>query len=221
MVETYFKKKINKKNYLVFNFSYSKNRKLKSEFNKLVDDNYLKNTKWIFRKRSFAKGIINNNNLNWSKGSIFFQSKKINKYAGGIKRKFPNMSTKLKKYVKEIIDEYFLRSKIITKGMYFGVHAIRIVCNKKNKGFPVPEGFHTDGVDRVAIIPVAKKFSNGGISYLKNAKNSKIVFRGKLENKILFFNDRKLLHYATPISLTSGNLGYRDILVFTFLKKNA
>lgn len=220
MAKTNTKENINKYNYLTINYSTTKNIKVESEFNKLLEDKYLKSSKWKFRKRSFGKGIIFQNKLRWKKGSTFYQSKKINSYAGGIKRKFPEMSLKLKKFVKNIIEKNIIQNKLLNKKMYFGAHAIRIICNKKNKGFPVPEGFHTDGVDKVAIVPIAKKNSRGGISYLKDSKNDKIIFKGRVEKKILFFNDRKLLHYASPISLSSGKIGYRDILVITFIKKN-
>ena len=78
------------------------NSKIKKEYFRLKKDRYSKNANWFFRKRSFAQGLVKKNKIYWKASTTFFQSKKINKYAGGIKRKFPRMSVNLKKFVEEI-----------------------------------------------------------------------------------------------------------------------
>ncbi len=219
MAKNNYKKILENKSFILVNFLNPLDEKSLKEFDKLRNDKYLNNSKWVYRKRSFAQGILSKKKVIWSKNYNFFQSKKINKFAGGIKRKFPKMSSLLKNSVDKILKDFFSNQNLLKRKFYFGAHAIRILCNKKNKGYPVPEGFHTDGVDFVAIVPINFMKSKGGVSYLKDSKKNKIVFKKKLHNKILIFNDRKLLHYATPISITQGNLGFRDIFVFTFLKK--
>jgi len=218
MVETDKKKIENKITFFVTSLVSKNFNIIEPEFKKLKDDKYLNNPNWIFRKRSFAQGKVKKGKVFWIDKTTFFQSKKINKYAGGIQRKFPKMSLRLKNFSKKIILENLFNKKILQSDFNFGVHAIRIICNEHNKGFPVPEGFHTDGVDFVAIIPINQKNCAGGVSYLKTQKSQKIVLKDKILNgKFLFFNDTKFLHYATPIIHKKGNLGFRDIIVLTFL----
>jgi hypothetical protein len=213
------KKKIeNKINFFIQNLHSKNFQIIDSEFKKLKDDKFLKNSSWVFRKRSFAQGKINKGKVLWNKSTVFFQTKKINSYAGGIARKFPKMSAKLKKFTEKMVIENLIIKKILLSNFDFGAHAIRIICNKNNKGFPVPEGFHTDGVDFVAIIPVNQKNCTGGTSYLKSSKTKKIILRNKITNgKFLFFNDTKFLHYASPIIHQKGKIGFRDMLILTFI----
>jgi hypothetical protein len=218
MVETYKKKIESKIGFVIKSLKPINLNGINSEFKKLKNDKYLKNSKWIFRKRSFGQGTIKRKKIFWNNNNIFFQSKKINKYAGGIKRTFPKISSKLKIFAKKIILENIISKKVLLSDFNFGVHAIRIICNKYNRGFPVPEGFHTDGVNFVAIIPINQKNCVGGISYLKEQNSKKIVLKKKILNgKFLFFNDTKFLHYATPVSHKKGKIGFRDMLVITFL----
>ena len=108
-------------------------------------------------------------------------------------------------------------AQISSKKIFLGAHAIRIICNNENLGYPVPEGFHHDGFDYVSIISVNKLGINGGKSYLKNAKSKKIVFQKAMQkNEVLFFNDKRLMHYASPIKLIKGKIGFRDVIVLTF-----
>ena len=218
MVKVNKKKTEQKINFFIKNLQSKHFEIVKPEFKKLKDDKYLNNPEWIFRKRSFAQGTIRGGKLSWKNSVSFFQSKKINKYAGGILRKFPKMSKHLKKFSERIIIENLINKKILFSNFNFGVHAIRIICNKYNRGYPVPEGFHTDGVDFVAIIPINQKNCLGGTSYLKKQKKNQIVLKNKIPNgKFLFFNDTKFLHYATPIYHQKGKIGFRDMLVITFL----
>jgi hypothetical protein len=217
MVETYKKKIENKITFIIKSLELVKLNDIKPEFDNLKDDKYLKNPNWIFRKRSFGQGIVNKKRIFWHKKTNFFQPKKINNYAGGIKRNFPKISLKLKKFSEKIVLKNIFDKKILQSNFNFGVHAIRIICNKYNRGFPVPEGFHTDGVNFVAIIPINQKNCVGGTSYLKEQKSKKIVLKKKiLKGNFLFFNDTKFLHYATPITHKKGKFGFRDMLVITF-----
>ena len=210
---------INKKVFFSFNLKKKFSSQMKKSFNFLKDDTYLKSRDWIFRKRSYGRGKIIKSKIIWSKQTNFFQKKKNNKYVGGIKRKFAAMKPVIKKEV-EIIILNLKEKNLIGKDIkFFGAHAIRIICDKNNLGYPVPEGYHHDGFDFVSIIAVNRSNILGGKSYLKNATSKKIVFTKSLKNnQALFFNDKKLLHYATPIKLTKGRLGFRDMIVLTFSK---
>jgi len=219
MAQINYKKILDKKGFILVDTQEPISEDIKKEFFKLKNDNYLNNTKWIFRKRSFAEGSIVKSKLTWTKKNTFFQPKKINKFVGGVIRKFPMLSRPLKKFIENLLNNFFLKQDLFSSKFKIGAHAIRIVCNKKNKGYPVPEGFHTDGVNYVAIVPINFDKCKGGISYLKNSKNNKIVLKKKLDKKILLFNDNKLLHYATPININQGTLGFRDIFVITFVKR--
>ncbi len=204
------------KNFAIFKLKGEINEKVKQEFYNLKNDKFLK-TKWIFRKRSYAKAKILKSKIIWLQGTKFFQSKKNNKYAGGIKRKFNPMSYKIKNCIKKITLNILERNLIKSKKLFLGAHAIRIICNKNNLGHPVPEGFHHDGFDYVALISVNKSGIVGGKSFLKNAQTKKIILRKTIKkNEVLFFNDKKFMHYANPIKLTKGRLGFRDVIVLTF-----
>ena len=152
-----------------------------------------------------------------AEGNKFLSVKKNNKYVGGLSRKFYPMNIQIKKCVEDIIFDIFENNLISSKKIFLGAHAIRIICNNENLGYPVPEGFHHDGFDYVSIISVNKLGINGGKSYLKNAKSKKIVFQKAMQkNEVLFFNDKRLMHYASPIKLIKGKIGFRDVIVLTF-----
>ncbi len=205
-----------KKNFTIFELKNKINKESLKKFDDLKNDKFLKG-KWIFRKRSYAKAKIVKSKIIWQRGTSFFQSKKNNKYIGGVNRNFYPMNIKIRQCVEEIIFNIFEKSLISSNKIFIGAHAIRIICNKKNHGYPVPEGFHHDGFDYVSIISVNKLGIKGGKSYLKNAKSKKIVFEKAMKkNEVLFFNDKKLMHYASPIKLVNGRVGYRDVIVLTF-----
>lgn len=205
-----------KKNFTNFKLNKKINKEILKKFDDLKNDKFLK-SKWIFRKRSFAKAKILKSKIIWQKQTSFFQAKKNNKYIGGVKRNFYPMSKEIRRYIEEIILNFFEKNLISSNKIFLGAHAIRIVCNKRNYGYPVPEGFHHDGFDYVSIISVNKSEIKGGKSYLKNAKSNKIVFEKTMKNnEVLFFNDKKLMHYASPIKLVKGRIGFRDVIVLTF-----
>ncbi len=212
-------KKISNKVFWFFNLKKNFSLKMKKSFNFLKNDTYLKPRDWIFRRRSYGRGKIFKSKIIWSKQTNFFQKKKNNKYVGGIKRKFAPMRIIIKREVEKIIFSFKEKNLISDDIKFFGAHAIRIVCNKDNLGYPVPEGYHHDGFDFVSVIAVNRSNILGGKSYLKSAFTKKIVLAKSLKNnQALFFNDKKLLHYATPIKLTKGKLGFRDMIVLTFSK---
>ena len=67
------------KNFAIFKLKGEINEKAKQEFYNLKNDKFLK-TKWIFRKRSYAKAKILKSKIIWLQGTKFFQSKKNHLY---------------------------------------------------------------------------------------------------------------------------------------------
>ena len=102
------------------------------------------------------------------------------------------------------------------------MHQIRITCDNDYVGYPVPEGWHKDGCNYVAIITL--NFDNivGGISRIrKNLINQNDVYNCFLEkNNFLLLNEKSYYHYTDPINVKNKKSGYRDILVITFKDLN-
>ena len=193
---------------------------LLASFNRLENDPYLK-TEWCFRKRSFTKGVIyKEEDIVWNDDTSFFQASEINSYAGGIYRQFAPAEPILRDYTQKVLNTGVYKSLRGDDKFEIGVHQIRIVCNDDNPGFPVPEGFHQDGMDYISILCIGLHNVVGGVSLLRaDKKDGKCVLESNLGPYTgLVFNDRKYFHYATPIFPKESKLGFRDIIVTTFTR---
>lgn len=188
-----------------------------ASFGELPDDQFLKG-EFVFRKRAYARGILTPESIEWDSGTDFFQPRAINTYAGGVKRVFAPAGVPIRDHVWQVLQSAFYRHGLGAARYHFGLHQIRIVCDNRHEGCPVPEGFHQDGFDFVALHNFRRSNITGGGSFLRDgSKDGPCVFEHDLlPGEALVFNDRRLFHYATPITNVEPGTGYRDICVLTF-----
>lgn len=199
------------------------NTKVIKSFKELSKDNYLK-SEHCYRFRAFSELNLNKSNVYIKKNNNFFQKKEINHFAGNISRKFePIKKDVINTFIhitKELI--YFLPNRTQQKADV-GLHQIRITCGDDYVGYPVPEGWHKDGCNYVAIITLNYDNIVGGISRIrKNLINQNDVYNCFLEkNNFLLLNEKSYYHYTDPINVKNKKKsGYRDILVITFKDLN-
>ena len=199
------------------------NNKVIQSFKKLSKDNYLK-SEHCYRFRAFSELNLNKSKIYIKENNNFFQKKEINHFAGNVSRKFKPIRKDIINTFIQITKEliYFLPNKTQQKAEV-GLHQIRITCDDDYVGYPVPEGWHKDGCNYVAIITL--NFDNivGGISRIrKNLINQNDVYNCFLEkNNFLLLNEKSYYHYTDPINVKNKKKsGYRDILVITFKDLN-
>jgi len=193
---------------------------IKKSFNDLPEDQYIKFVNKNFRNRRFSRVIFSNNRFESKKDTSFLQSSSQNRYLGGVNRKFypikPDVIKKMNKMVKNNI--VFL---IGNKKFEMGYHQIRITCGKDYVGYPVPEGWHKDGFDYVALINFSSKNIQGGISRIRDEikQNEDVDSYSCFLNsgEFLLFSDKDFFHFTDPIIANKNKTkGYRDTLVITF-----
>jgi len=193
---------------------------IKNSFNSLPEDEYLKFVNRNFRNRRFSKIIHFKNKFFFTQNTIFKQNKIQNRYLGGIRRKYQPIKTNIIKKINIFIKDNF-NFLIDKKKIELGYHQIRITCGEDYVGYPVPEGWHKDGFDYVALINFASKNILGGISRIRN----EIGKKDDVDNyscflnsgEFLFFSDKEFYHFTDPIIVNSGKKkGYRDTIVVTF-----
>ena len=189
-------------------------------FDALSDDIYIKH-KYCFRKRSFVKGILNGQlEIIPSADTSFTQDERLNKYLGGISRHYPLASPHCIHYVEGFlkINKTLICSILTHKISNIGIHQIRITAMDMNEGYPVPEGYHQDGVDFVVIIPINSKNIVGGIHSVRHGSQDGPEILGSVLNQgeALILNDKHVFHYASPIyAKYAQEEGYRDSIVVT------
>ncbi len=193
---------------------------IKNSFKRLPEDKYTQFHNKNFRLRRFSKFIYTKKEISdLKKDNKFFQNKKNNRYLGGINRKFEPIEDKIFRKFKAIILNNF---KFLIQGKEFeiGLHQIRIRCGRDFVGYPVPEGWHRDGFDYVAIININSKDIEGGISRVRSkvTQDSDSYSCFLKTGEYLFFNDKKFFHFADPINILKSKIGVRDTLVVTFSK---
>jgi len=189
---------------------------LLNSYANLPQDNYLQENQ-IFRRRRFSIAKLKNSKINTETQTKFFQDDTINHYAGGLDRIFEPLETAVRD---EFISIYLSCISPIfgDPDSEIGLHQIRITCEDEYVGHPVPEGWHTDGFDFVAIVCVAGSNFSGGTSRIKSdlELDHDSFSRTLKPTEMLIFNDRKYFHHTDPINnLRRGEMGYRDILVIT------
>ena len=193
---------------------------IRSSFKNLPEDKYLKFADKNFRNRRLAKILFKNNKFYNIDNTDFKQNKVQNRYLGGVNRNFQPINTRIVNKINKIVKENFI--KIINfKKIKFGYHQIRITCGENYVGYPVPEGWHKDGFDFVALINISSKNIQGGISRIRNSiKENKDVDNYSCflnSGEFLFFSDKDFFHFTDPIIVSNNKkFGYRDTIVITF-----
>ncbi|KZR78114.1 2OG-Fe dioxygenase family protein [Prochlorococcus marinus] len=197
--------------------------KLLQSFSNLQDDKYLKE-KYSFRKRGFRKGVLTADlKVELSDDNIFIQDIRINKYLGGLERRYPGVCKECIEYTKKFLMYHEGLIKSLTKGDIYniGIHQIRITAINDNEGLPVPEGYHQDGVDYVIIIPINTRYVSGGMHSLRygSQDGTEILDKRLEEGEAIILNDAKVFHYAGPIYAKYQDIeGTRDSIIITLIR---
>jgi hypothetical protein len=116
----------------------------------------------------------------------------------------------------------FARTLRIAEKREFLIQRQRVIIRDDGLAPTVREGVHRDGVEWLAMLCVARTNIRGGISRVYDrAGNSGVgglVFAGTLEpGDMLFLDDTRLLHDATPIRrVDPGLAGSRDMILITY-----
>jgi len=191
---------------------------IQKSFNKLPDDKYLKFVNTNFRKRKFSKTIFKKNKFYKIEKTNFIQNRYQNKYLGGVLRKYQPIEGLTLSLMNQMVKDNFL-SFFKNEEIEFGYHQIRITCGKNYIGYPVPEGWHRDGFDFVALISFKSENIDGGVTRIRDDinKNNHDTYSCKLtDGEFILIDDKKFYHFADPIVLQDGKkVGFRDTLVIT------
>jgi len=204
--------------FLTGNLGPIKSNLLKS-FDRLPADPYEKSKGYHFRFRKYSKVLIDNKDkrIIFLKNNYFYQDKNTNRFAGGKKRNFKEIDKKDLIYFVDLFKFNFSKIFYNEKKLEVGFHQLRIKCSKDFVGYPVPEGWHKDGFNYVAIINFQSSNISGGITRIKNGLNKEDTYSSLLKKgDYILVNDNKFFHYTDPININgNGKYGCRDTLVIT------
>lgn len=187
-------------------------------FNRLPADDYLR-SQTPFRFRAFGAAGVEGEDIFWKNDSPFLQSTDVNAYAGGLERRFSPLEDPAREFAEELVREAALRKLVGAEEFVIGCHQIRIVAGGDQVGLPAPEGFHRDGFDSIAVTVVAAENVSGGISLVREeaGEGDVLLDRTMAPGETLYLDDRKVLHYVSPITPKfPGVIAYRDVVVITF-----
>jgi len=187
-------------------------------FNRLAPDAYLKSQK-PFRFRAFGTADVEGYDISWHNDSSFLQGTDVNVYAGGVERRFSPLGGPVREFAEGLVREAALRKLVGAEEFVIGCHQIRIVAGEDQVGLPAPEGFHRDGFDSIAVTVVAAENVSGGISLVREevGEGDFLLDRTMTPGETLYLDDRKVLHYVSPITpKLPGVIACRDVVVITF-----
>lgn len=152
----------------------------------------------------------------------FLQSSLYNHLLGGVDRIYEPLETRLlgSKVFHELLKNFEASTnRPLSK---IGVHQIRTLCEGSIPGLPTPEGLHRDGFDVIGIYCVARKNIEGGLTSLYQNEHSLPILRWQLQpGELLVIDDRRLLHYTSPLLAANCHMGWRDVFVLTGTLKSA
>ena len=189
-------------------------------------DPYLK-TGSAFRYRRFGRFILEEATglLQRSEDQSFFQSSKINSYAGGVVRNFAPMHdlTYKNKFLHYIVDSslHQLRTAfgVSSKLWEVTIHQFRIQTSENEVGLPTPEGVHRDGHKFISMHLIARKNVTGGITRIYTGQEEELISVTLLKPMdSILLHDEILKHGVTPIMPDSEpeDASYRDVIVIDY-----
>lgn len=151
-----------------------------------------------------------------------FQTEFYNHLNGGVVREYPCftdevLSNGVFKSLLESAQSSVARARPDIDSWRFEAHQFRIVASETEKGKPVPEGIHRDGVDYVFVFMVDRVNVRGGVSRVYHL-DGHLMAELKLKHSLDFMvvNDHAVYHYVTPVhARDTTKPAYRDVLVIT------
>jgi hypothetical protein len=171
-----------------------------------------------FRRRRFSHFLGHAHQLHRLEHMHFLQSRAVNQLAGGIKREFDELEEDLisRRAFQAIVASFINVMGIDPTVTEMGVHQIRILCSPEFSGAPAPEGIHQDGFDHIGIFCIQRYDVRGANTQIYRAKDEPPIFSRALQpGEVVYANDRKVFHYADPVSPSADHVGYWDLIVIT------
>lgn len=93
------------------------------------------------------------------------------------------------------------------------LHQVRQITYPGIESHNAPEGIHQEGVDYIVSDFVLKRYNiKGGENIIYDKDKNQIDQITLKHGEGIFQNDKKLLHYVTPIQSKREYVGYRDII---------
>lgn len=192
-------------------------------FDRLPLDNYLRDGE-KFRYRRYSRFLLCQNVLEPLPVKAYFQSEKINSYAGGISRKFESIENSVIShplFQDLVLLDYSLlplNQDELGRSWEVGVHQVRIIAEGSALGHPTPEGVHRDGVAFFAVHLLNLRNAVGGVSTIYDQNEtpvSSFALTSPFDSQIV--DDSKVLHAVTPIAAKStDSLAVRDVFIIDF-----
>ncbi|QLY03444.1 MULTISPECIES: 2OG-Fe dioxygenase family protein [Citrobacter] len=192
--------------------------KVKNSFDELLPDPWLKAEDGIFRFRSYMQARAGREKyFDLCAVGEFFQAGKLNNYAGGIARKYPEIKQDVAEEVMNLVFRKLL--PLLPDTTYnIGIHQIRITTDDRRPGYPAPEGIHKDGFKYIAIYCSEIENVTGGETTLipnHDGGNDASTFKLHAGDAVIF-NDVNYQHYTAAVVPLLPGKGYRDVFVITF-----
>ena len=188
---------------------------LRPFYDRMPVDPYIKGQ---FRQRRFSHFVGPSQQLRRLDHRHFEQSKKINQFAGGVKRDFQELED-------DFVRQPALRAMVALfdsvvncdpEVREIGVHQIRIIGAPGDAGSPAPEGIHQDGFDYIGIFCVERFQILGATTSIYPAKGQPPLFSRELQaGEAICANDRKVFHFAEQVWPSGEDPGHWDLLVIT------
>lgn len=136
----------------------------------------------------------------------------------GIKRVYQPIDTitLLTPAFQRILYQFASQAACYSDSSLFDVHQIRIKTDGPLSACVAPEGPHRDCVDYVGIFHINRINCHGGEAHLYDPQTQDLVVSYNLTPGLwLLFDDRKFLHYGTPIRPIGEGPAILDFFVFT------
>jgi hypothetical protein len=205
---------VNDNNYFVLSHLDLDADPLRESFKAIQPDAYCDGD---FRFRALNRYWIEDRKLVPRPHEPFVQDIRYNKLWGSMKRNFPGLDFGLKATTSltALCLQFADRCDIALDAIELGVHPIRTVCPRGGSAPPAPEGIHTDGYPFVGLFVLHKDDAmTGGETSLYTARQGgDVVFRKTLKaGDLLSFDDRRVFHHTTPIRMSNGTSGIRDVI---------
>jgi hypothetical protein len=196
-----------------------------AEWDDLEPDGYLR-AGAKFRRRRLARFSLDPaaDKVSALPADAYFQSEDLNRYAGGVARRFAPFSpaTLANEYLHALIKAFFRQLPIeperLAHPWLVDVHQIRIIATDEEQGEPAPEGPHHDGEEFGVVQLIGRRNASGGVSsvYTNDGESiSSFTLRDSLD--ALLWWDPHVMHGVSPIRPEEpGTPAIRDTLVLGY-----
>lgn len=153
----------------------------------------------------------------------YYQSERQNAYVGGKERHFGDVEVEtvdnpfFHELVRYDFDQYPLPEAYRLRTWICQIHMIRIVVAPGSTTPITPEGVHCDGYPFAGVHLINRVGVAGGESSVYTGEGERLAsltFERPLDS--LWFEDRRMKHYVTPISAAGEVPGHRDLLAISF-----